>query len=163
MRLAFSNTGLVARLFELRPEERGSDVLGPGVRGLATAVGRVATCPGRTEASLPHSPRAISRLWPLVLLAVAGCYAVPPPNSPLVECLADCVRVGERCNPGREQGRFSIDGCVDLCLEPDSRLLRYPDCVPCLAERAECTGTVFIDRCLDVCWDTSEGDGLVGM
>lgn len=86
----------------------------------------------------------------LVGVLVMGC---PSPNA-VEQCVIDCHSIGAACNPMDLPGRFSASACEEICREPNSRLVLFPDCFPCLETEVACDVTRFFDECVPVyCWD----------
>lgn len=86
----------------------------------------------------------------VLVLVMSGC----PGQSGLERCLQDCESIGNACNPGNEPGTFSTGACQDVCREPNSRLIDFPDCFPCLETGVMCDVPRFFVECVPVhCWD----------
>lgn len=94
-------------------------------------------------------------LLPALLgLLLGGCCAEPPALDPVEQCILDCHRVGEACNPYNIEGRISATACMEICREENSRLVLFPDCFPCLADEVSCNVTRFFRECVPHrCWD----------
>lgn len=81
---------------------------------------------------------------------MTGC----PSQSALDRCLSDCQRVGDTCNPDGASNSFSTSACQDICQEPNSRLILFPECVTCFSDEVSCDIGQFFDYCVpEHCWD----------
>lgn len=96
-----------------------------------------------------------SVLMVVVVFALFGGTTGCPSQTALESCLSDCQRVGDACNPGDAMlGTFSASACQDICREDNSRLILFPDCVPCLADEVSCDVNAFLSECVpEHCWD----------